>query len=220
MERADIREKVVILGAGGHAKVVAECIDAQKYDIVGILDKDTKMVGAYINGIPIIGSDESPELWLQNGITGCIIGIGHVGNYGLRKKLYEKYKNAGFHMIKAIHPGSLVSKNAIISDGTVVMPGTVINANAMIGNNVIINTGSVIEHDVVVHDGVHIAPGSIISGGSEIGENTLIGARSVVIQMKKIGKNTIIGAGTVVIKDIPDGVVAVGNPARIVREDK
>lgn len=213
-----MKETIVIIGAGGHAKVVAECIDKQKYDIAGFLDKDDKLVGKEINGIPVIGDDSNPTYWLRKGITGCIIGIGHIGGYRLRNRLYEKYKNAGYHMVNAIHPQSMISPNAVIKAGTVVMPGAIINANAYIGENVIINSKTVIEHDVVIHNGVHIAPGSTVSGGTHIGENTLIGAGSVIIQMINIGKETIVGAGSVVIHDVPSHVLGVGNPIKIVRE--
>lgn len=212
------KEKVIIIGAGGHAKMVAECVDNKKYEIVGFLDKDTSLVGKLINGIPIIGADGDPSYWMNKGITGCIIGIGHVGKYVLRNKLFERYKNAGFHMINAIHPESIISPNAVIKEGAVVLPGAVINSNAYVGENSIINSKSVIEHDVVINNGVHIAPGSIVSGGAQIGENTLIGAGSIVIQMINIGKETIVGAGTVVIKDVPSNVLVVGNPVRVVRE--
>ena len=215
-----MKETVVIIGAGGHAKVVAECIDKKKYNIAGFLDKDSKLIGEKINGIPIIGDDSNPGQWLNEGITGCIIGIGHIGKYQLRNMLYDKYKRAGFHMINAIHSQSVISPNAVIKSGTVVMPGAIINANAYIGENVIINSKTVIEHDVVIHNGVHIAPGSTVSGGTHIGCNTLIGAGSVVIQMIDIGEETIVGAGSVVIRDVPAHVLAVGNPIRIVREEE
>lgn len=215
-----MKEKVVVIGAGGHARVVAECIDREKYELVGFLDKDDEMFGREINGIPIIGNDSNPQHWLKSGVTGCIIGIGHVGKYQVRNKLYKLYKNAGFHMISAIHPQSIISETAVIKDGTVVMPGAIINANACIGENVIINSKVVVEHDVVIEDGVHVAPGSTISGGTNVGENTLIGAGSVVIQMINIGENAVIGAGTVVIRDVPANVLAVGNPVRIVRKGK
>lgn len=215
-----MKEKVVIVGAGGHAKVIVECIDKDKYDVAGYLDKDDQLIGENINGIPIIGDDSNPFKWLEKGITGCVIGIGHVGKYQLRNELYKKFKNAGFHMVNAIHPQSIISSTAIIKEGTVVLPGAVINANAHVGENVIINSRAVIEHDVVIDNGVHIAPGTVISGGSYVGMNTLIGAGTVIIQRVSIGKETIVGAGTIVIHDIPSHVLAVGNPARIVRKVK
>lgn len=91
-----MKEKVVIIGVGGHVKVVEECIDKKKYEVVGFLDKDNQLIGKNINGIPIIGDDSNPLKWLEKGITGCVIGIGHVGKYQLRNKLYEKFKKLVF----------------------------------------------------------------------------------------------------------------------------
>lgn len=213
-----MKEKIVIVGAGGHAKVVAECVNKECYEIVGFLDKDDSHVGEQLDGISIIGNDAEPNLWIEKGISGCIIGIGHVGNCAIRNKVYEKFKKAGFHMIKAIHKDSIISEHAIVEDGVAVMPGAVINTGAHIMENAIINSNAVVEHDTLIGAGTHIAPGSTISGGTTIGENVLIGAGSVVIQTRTIGNNSIIGAGTVVYKDIPKNVVAVGNPVRIVKE--
>jgi len=213
-----MREKIVIIGAGGHARVVAECVDQLKYEIVGFLDKDDTHVGELLDGIKIIGNDVEPAQWLKSGISGCVNGIGHVGNCVIRNKVYTKFKNAGFHMITAIHKSSMISSNAIIEDGVVVMPGAIVNTGARIMENVIINSNAVIEHDTIIGKGTHIAPGCAISGGVTVGENVLIGTGCSIIQSKIVGANTIVGAGTVVTKDIPENVVAVGNPARIIRE--
>lgn len=213
-----MREKIVIIGVGGHAKVVAECVDETKYEIVGFLDKDDEHLGEMIDGIPIIGNDADPVRWIEAGISGCVNGIGHVGNCMIRNKVYKKFKEAGFHMITAIHKSSIVSKKAVIEDGAVIMPGAVVNTGAHIMENVIINSKAVIEHDTIVGEGTHVAPGSAISGGVTIGKNVLIGTGSSIIQSRVIGDNTIVGAGTVVTRDIANNVVAVGNPARIVRE--
>lgn len=209
--------KVVILGAGGHAKVVAECIDKERYEIVGYLDKDHLHIGEMIEGIPVIGQDSSPNYWRTKGIEGCIVGIGHIGNYRIRNCLFEMYYAEGFSMINAIHKTSCISMSVKIGKGNVIMPKVIINANAKIGNNTIINSAAVIEHDVVICDGVHVAPGCTVCGATHIGSNTFIGAGSTIIQGLQIGANSIIGAGSVVIADIPDNVIAVGNPARIVK---
>lgn len=215
-----MKERIVILGAGGHARVVAECIDRSKYEIVGFLDKDDEHIGEYLDGIEIIGNDRNPKYWLEKGITGCVNGIGHVGNSTVRNKVYNKFKDVGFHMITMIHKRSIVSPNATLEDGVVVMPGVVINTGAYIKENVIINSNAVVEHDAFIGEGSHIAPGCTISGGVKIGKNVLIGVGSSVIQSKVVGDNTVIGAGTVVNKDVPKEVIAVGNPVRIVRRIK
>lgn len=215
-----MRKKIVILGAGGHAKVIAEFIDKEKYDLIGFLDKDESCLGKLINGIPILGDDSNPMKWKEKGVSGCVIGLGHVGNCKVRNKVYHNYLQAGYEMLTVVHPNSIVSPSAILHAGVVVMPGAIINANAEIGENSIINTNSVVEHDSIIESGVHIAPGSTISGGSYVGSNVLIGAGSTVIQSIRIGEETIIGAGATVINDIPANVLAVGCPAKVIRKGK
>lgn len=213
-----MREKIVILGAGGHARVVADCVDESKYEIVGFLDKDEEHIGESLDGIEIIGSDKNPQFWLKRGITGCVNGIGHIGSFTVRNKVYKKFKEYGYHMVTAIHKKSIISKHAVIEEGVVIMPGAIVNTGAHIMENTIINSNAVIEHDVLVREGAHVAPGTTISGGVRIGKNVLVGTGSSIIQSMTIGDNTIIGAGTVVNKNIPEQVVAVGNPVRVIRK--
>lgn len=215
-----MKKKIVILGAGGHAKVIAEFIDKDKYDLIGFLDKDEACVGKLLNGIPILGDDRNPLKWRENGISGCVMGIGHIGNCEVRNKVYHNYAQAGYEMLTVIHPRSVVSSSAILHPGVVVMPGAVINTNAKIGANSIVNTNAIVEHDTIVGSGVHIAPGSILSGGCIIGNNVLVGAGSTVIQSVRIGDGSIIGAGATVINNIPENVLAVGCPAKEIRKGR
>lgn len=214
-----MRKKIVILGAGGHAKVIADFINKDIYELVGFLDKDKAYVGQLLNGIPILGDDRNPLFWKEQGISACAIGIGHIGNCAVRNRVFENYKNAGYEVLTVIHPSSIISPSAVIKEGAVVMPGAVVNANAVIGENSIINSNAVVEHDVIIGRGVHVAPGSTVSGGTVVGKNVLIGAGSTIIQSITIGANTIIGAGATVVSDIPDNVLAVGCPAKVIRRE-
>lgn len=213
-----VKKKVIILGAGGHAKVVLECLDHAQYEAVGFLDKDNMRQGEKVSGLPILGDDSDPAKWLSQGITCCIVGIGHMGNPKLRNKLYLTYRNAGYELVTAIHSTAQVSPHAKIGAGTVIMPGVILNADAVIGNNCIINTGAIIEHDAHISDGVHVAPGCIITGAVKICENSFVGAGSNVINGACIHHDCIIGAGSVVITDLPECSVSVGSPARIIKE--
>lgn len=210
-------KKAVILGAGGHARVVAECIDAGSYEIIGYLDKDEIQNGTVAGHYPILGDDRMPDRWLKEGIQACIVGLGNLGGKSatLRERLFDIYKEAGFEMLTAIHSSAVISPDVRIGEGTVIMPGAVVNSGALIGRNAIVNSGAVIEHDVIIEDGVHIAPGSIVSGGSRIGKNTFVGAGSCIIQGLTIGSRVIIGAGSTVLQDLPSDVMAAGTPARI-----
>lgn len=212
------KKKLIILGAGGHARTVLECIDRSQFEVIGFVDKDSAREGEMVSGFPVLGDDSLPEKWLSKGIDCCIIGIGHLGNAGIRNRLYHKYEAAGFEMIIAVHAAAHVSQNAYVGLGTVVMPGAIINTGAVINNNCIINTGTIIEHDVKISQGVHIAPGCVIAGASSVGVNAFVGAGSTVINGIQIGENSIIGAGSVVISDIPENSLALGTPAKVIRE--
>lgn len=212
-----MKQQVLIIGAGGHAKNLIECIDLEKYTIAGILDKDDLHIHERINGIEIIGNDREMEKYHKKGIECAIIGVGHIGNYQVRELLYQKLKNAQFRLINAIHESSYISPSAMLGEGIVVMPGAAVNAEAHIGMNVILNTHAVVEHETIIGDNVHLAPGVVVAGGVCIGNNSFIGAGSTIIQGITIGTNAIVGAGSVVIRDVPDNSVVFGNPAKIVK---
>lgn len=212
------KRKVIIVGAGGHAKVVMEAIDPDKYLIVGILDKDTSKLHEKINGVEIIGGDMEADQFYNQGVTCAVIAIGHIGNSTVRNDLFYRFKSIGYDMINVIHKTAIVSDNIELGQGNMVLAGAIINSGAVIMDNTIINTGVIVEHDAVIQNGVHLAPRTVIAGGTKIGENSFVGLGSVVIQGLKIGKNCIIGAGSTVIKDLSNNLLAVGSPARVIRE--
>lgn len=212
------KKKLILIGAGGHAKVIIDSIDKEEYEIVGLLDKDSSAIGESINGIKIIGTDADAQSFIQDRTVHAIIAIGNMGNFHIREELYKRISELGYKFTNVIHKTSIISKSVRLGTGNVIMPGCIINSGAVIKDNSIINTGAIIEHDVEIGDNVHIAPGVVISGGTKIGNNTLIGVGSTIIQGIKIGNNCIIGAGSTVIKDINDNSLAVGTPAKVIRE--
>lgn len=212
-----MKRQILIVGAGGHAKNVIECIDLEKYIIAGILDKDNSCIHKKINGVEIIGNDYELERYRKDGIECAIVGVGHIGNYQIRNTLYAKLKNAGFQLVNVIHSTSYISASAALGEGIVAMPGVSVNAEARIGANVILNTRSIVEHETIIGNNVHLAPGVVVAGGVRIGDNSFIGAGSTIIQGITIGANVIVGAGSVVIRDVPDNSVVFGNPAKMVK---
>ena len=188
-----------LYGASGHAKVIIDILEANQIKIDGLID-DNPEVNELL-GYPVFHK--------RNDLSPLIISI---GNNQVRKMIAEKL-HVEFGI--AIHPSAIISSSAKIGEGTVVMPGCIINANAVIGRHCIINTGVTIDHECVIDDFCHIAPGVNISGCTTVGEGTWVGVGSCVIQCLHIGKNCMIGAGSVVVKDIPDSVVAFGNPCRV-----
>lgn len=211
--------ELVIVGAGGHARVLAEIAKLSgKYRLAGFTDPKPDMKGQQILDSPVLGDDEIlPEL-LAQGIENAIIGVGSVGDNGHRKSLFEKIILIGFHPAILIHPTAVLSSTVQVGRGIAVMANTTINAKAKLGDNVIVNSGAIIEHDCVIGDHTHVASGVCLASGVRIGPETHVGVGASMIQGISVGRGCLIGAGAVVVRDVPDHVVAFGVPARIVRE--
>ena len=154
-----------------------------------------------------------------SGVDHAFVCVGSVGNPKVRKKIYQNLKDLNFTLPNIIDQ-TAVCEAKEIGENVFVGKTAVVNAGCTIGNMSIINSGAIIEHDVHIEKYVHVAPGAVICGNCTIGENTHIGAGSVVIQGVKVGRNSVIGAGSVVVKDIPDGVIAFGNPCKVVKKNE
>ena len=205
--------RIVIVGAGGHAKVVLDSLVASGvYEIVGLTDSDQSKWGTLVGGYPVLGDDDVLPTLRGEGVDGAIIAL---GSNRMRACLFEHAMTLGFKMVNAIHPRSWASSSAQIGDGVVVMAGAVINSDAKVGNNVIINTGATVDHDCRIGDHAHIAPGCHLGGNVQVGTGTLVGIGASVIPDKRIGQWSIVGAGAVVVRDLPDNCVAIGVPATI-----
>lgn len=205
------KEDVILVGAGGHCKIIIESLDLEQYNIRGILD-DNIPVGTCICNIPVIGNDDDAESFFKDGIHYAIITI--VGNLKIRRFLLEKYRRIGFQFPTIIHKTSHISNSAKIGEGVTLLANTCINAEAEISDFATINTGAIVEHEVFVGENSHIAPGAILLGASKIGNETMIGAGSTVLQQVYVGNNCTVGAGSVVLKDIEDARISYGNPAK------
>ncbi len=208
-------EKIIILGGGGHAKVLIETIKRQKmYDVAGLLDSNLQP-GSHISDVLVLGNDDLlPELYANDVHYACI-AVGSIRNNGGRKKLYEKAKRSGFDFPAIIHPQAVLSETVKYSEGVQIMAGAIIQPESFIGANTIINTGAIVEHDCKIGAHVHICPGAVVSGGCKIGDGSFIGASATIIQYTNTGEDCLIAAGAVVIKDVPSFFKALGVPARI-----
>ncbi len=210
---------IVIIGAGGHAKVIADIILKrkellnEKLNIIGFLDDGYKNLKyTKIFDIPILGDTNLIEKLEQEKKYNYIIGI---GNNEIREKISSKFSNLNYYT--AIHPKSIIGIDVIIEEGTVVMANTIVNSGTKIGKHCILNTGSIIEHDNKIEDYCHISPNSTLCGTVKVGKNSWIGAGSTIIQNRNIGENSMIGAGSVIIRDIPNNCTVVGNPGKIIK---
>jgi UDP-perosamine 4-acetyltransferase len=204
-------ERVVIIGLGGHAKVVIELIRAEgKYQIKGCTGLGES--GFVLGDVPILGSDNVLPAMLANGAKKAFVAI---GDNHLRLRLLAEVLEMGFELINAVSPNAMVSPSATLGRGIAIMAGAIINASVEIGDGAIINTNAGVDHDCRIGRGAHIGPGSTLAGNVEIGCESFLGVRTCVIPGVRIGSRAIIGAGSVVVRDIPDDVTAMGVPARI-----
>jgi UDP-perosamine 4-acetyltransferase len=212
--RPDVRPRCVIVGAGGHAAVVVEAIQAAGEAVpVGLLDADRDRWGKDVDGIPILGGDDLlPELQAR-GISHFALGLGGVRNNQPRQRLYTAAISAGLAPLLVCHPRAYVSPSARVSAGTQILCNAVINSHAIVGADVIVNTAAVVEHDCVVGDHVHLASGARLASGVRVGDGAHIGAGATVIQLITIGANAVVAAGACVVRDVPADTVVGGVPA-------
>jgi len=196
--------RLVIMGAGGHGRVLAD--NALKNGYTEICFVDDYSTGE-MTGFPIIGKCADVEA-LNDGKTDFVIGI---GNNAVRKKLSETYH---VNWVPLVHPSAQIAFNAGIGKGTVVMANAVVNACAAVGEHAIINSGAVVEHDNKIGDFVHISPNAALGGTVQVGELTHIGIGAAVKNNINICAGCILGAGTVVVKDITEPGTYLGVPAR------
>lgn len=209
-------EKLVLIGAGGHCKAVADILDGM-YEIIGVTDINETKKGSKFYGIDIIGNDEKLRYIYHDGVTNALVTVGSVKDNSKREQLFNLARDIGFNMINAISRNAIVAKSVIMGSGNVVMDGAIIHADASLGNNSIINTASIIEHDCTIGDHVHLSVGARLAGGVKLGSGSMIGMGASIIQGIEIGSNCIIGAGTVVIRNVPDNSVCAGVPGRIIK---
>lgn len=190
-----------LYGASGHAKVIIDILRANHEPIEALFDDNEKINSLF--DYPVLRSSE---------VCGPLIIS--IGNNGIRSKIAMKL-NVEYG--RAFHPSAIISGEAVIKEGTVVMQGAIIQSDCRIGSHCIINTGASVDHECLIEDCVHISPHCTLCGNVQVGEGSWIGAGSTIIPGVKIGKWSVVGAGSVVTKDIPDGVLAVGNRCKIIK---
>jgi len=202
-------DKILLIGAGGHARACIDVIEtANQFEIAGLIEKDESMTAANL-GYPIIGVDSDLSN-LRQQYSHALITIGQIKSSKVRIKLFQRLKELDFTLPIAISRKAYVSKHALIGDGTIIMHGAIVNANAKIGQNCIINNKCLIEHDAVIGDHCHIATGAIINGEVSVGYETFVGSGTITKQCISIGSKCVIGAGAVLKNDIKPNQVIKG----------
>jgi len=202
--------RLVIVGAGGHAAVVAEMADlVGAWENICFIDDKYPDLASIID-LPVVGNSSAIP-GLINDKADFVIAI---GNNQTRLKLHHEIVETGGRVVSVIHPSAVVSPSVILEKGSVVMAQAVINARTTIGAACIINTGATVDHDCRLEPAVHISPGAHLAGGVSVGEQTWIGIGASVVNNVSIGASVIIGAGAAVLDNVPAHQTVVGIPAR------
>ena len=217
-ETSDVTMKIIVYGAGGHARVVLDVIEKSgAYTIAGLLDDSAELAGDVRSGYRVLGGSALFRGLIEEGVQGMIVALGD----NLRRRVvFDAARVAGFEMVTAIHPSALLGSRVKIGVGSVLVAGVVVNVDAEIGDNVIVNTSASVDHDCRIGAHAHLSPGVRLAGRVTVGEFTHIGIGAVVLPNRIIGKHCIVGAGSVVRADVPDGMVVAGNPARIIKANE
>ena len=200
---------LVILCAGGHARVLISMIDSK---ILEVIDDDENKHGQRIGGV-LIG--KNVEKYSPNNVL-LINALGSNKTMTARQNMFERYKAKGYEFADVI-ADSAEGYPDMHGEGVQILTGAIIQTGVYVGDNTIINTGAIIDHDCVIGKHCHIAPGVTMSGGVSVGDSVHVGVGATIIQGVKIGDRATVGAGAVVVNDVPDGAVVVGVPAKVVR---
>lgn len=207
--------RCVILGGGGHAKVVIEALRAAgSAEPAAIVDPDPARAGREIFGVPVVGGDGELPALLAAGVRLAVAGMGGVRDNEPRRRVMENARAAGFSLAGVIHPSAIISPSARVDVSVQVLAGAVIGPDASVEEGAVINTRAVVEHDCRIGEWVHVATGAILAGAVVVSPLAHIGAGAAIRQKIFIGRSAVVGAGAVVVKDVPDGHVEVGVPAR------
>jgi UDP-perosamine 4-acetyltransferase len=204
------RPRILLLGAGGHGKAVADLLLAHGgFDVAGFVDAAPK--ASQVLGLPVLGDESLMGVLLGQGIT-----LAHpaIGDNAARLAAAGRLRAVGFVLPSLLHPSALIGRGASVADGAAVLARAVIGPEAVIGALAIINTGAIVEHDCVVDEAAHIGPGVVLAGGVRVGAGALIGAGAVVRPGIAIGAGAVIGAGAAVVENIAPGARVAGVPAR------
>lgn len=199
---------VVVVGAGGHAKVIIDLLRSSGHRVIGCTSAEGS---GTVNGTPILGEDVILPRLRDDGIRHAFVAL---GDNRLRLRVGAKVREMGFELVNAVGRSAVISPSVTLGTGCAIMEGAIVNADSHIGSLAIVNTNASIDHDGRLADGVHVAPGGALAGCVSVGEGAFLGTGVRVIPRVSIGDYATIGAGAVVIRDVPAHTLCVGVPAR------
>ena len=204
MNQAEVStRRLVILGAGGHAKVLRALAFALGFDVIGVFAPDLVKTGQRLwLDVPVLGDDDTLAAGLDPSTVGVINGIGQRVGSSARQGVYRRFHDAGFIFPSLVHPSAWVAPTVLLGHGVQVMAGAVIQPDCRVDENTIVNTSASIDHDCAIGAHVHIAPGVTICGNVTIGESAFIGAGATLIQGIRIGESALVGAGETLVRNV------------------
>jgi sugar O-acyltransferase (sialic acid O-acetyltransferase NeuD family) len=210
----DYSKPIIIIGAGGHAKVLIDALYLLKAPIKGICLKELNPDHPGLLGIPILCADDELQKFSPESVT-LVNGVGGVKDTYQRSEVFTRFKKSGYTFSQVLHPSAVISPNAVLAEGVQVMAGAILQAGVRVAENAVINTNTSVDHDCHIGNHVHLAPGVTICGNVKIGDSVHVGSGATIIQGISVGARSLIGAGTLVHKNVPAGATVIGVPGKI-----
>lgn len=201
---------VIVIGGGGHAKVLISTLLLQHRNVLGFVD--LKPDSPAVLGVTQLGNDDAILMHSPHQVR-LVNGIGSIGSTEARRNVYEGFRHKQYIFESVIHPSAIIALDVDIESGAQVMAGAVIQPGSRLGSNAIINTGACIDHDCLIGAHAHIAPGATLSGNVTVGQGAHIGTGACIVQGVSVGTRAIVGAGAVVLRNVPDEITVIGVPA-------
>lgn len=212
-------KRYVLWGSAGHAKVLDEAIRQRGDQVIALFDNSPSATSV-LKDVELVGGIDDFDPWIKTlGDCNDVFGLVAIGGARGQDRLILQslFVQYGINIPPLIHPRAFVADTARLGFGSQVLAHALVAADANIGDSCIINHKASIDHECRIADGAHVAPGATLCGCVMVDENVMIGAGSVILPRLKIGRDSIVGAGAVVTRDVPSGVVVVGNPATVSR---
>lgn len=202
MSAASPKGKILLVGAGGHARSCIDVLEMAGWDVAGLVGQPRE-AGTKVLGYAVVGVDADLSSLLGS-VSTALVAIGQIESPALRITTFESLRSLGFTLPTVISPLAHVSTHARVGKGSIVMHGAIVNAGATVGDNCIVNSQALVEHDAQVGDHCHISTGSVLNGGVWVGRGCFIGSRAVLRHDIRVGEHCVIGMGSVVRKDCAD----------------
>jgi sugar O-acyltransferase (sialic acid O-acetyltransferase NeuD family) len=201
---------LILLGAGGHARVLLALVRASGRALLGVCDPALQAQGrGDWEGLSVLGGDEALDR-LGPAQVDLVLGVGQLARNGLRSRLYAAWRARGYAFPPLVHPAAWVAPGVVLSDGVQIMAGAVVQPGCILGTNVTVNTHASVDHDCRIGTDVHIAPGAVLCGAVQVGDGAFIGAGAVLIQGLRVGNAAVVGAGVTLVRDLASGALIVG----------